>query len=40
MGFKGGKVYSGYHPDMLFEKLDISPDWEKLMYYILLDELF
>ncbi|MBQ5310722.1 MAG: aminoglycoside 3'-phosphotransferase [Oscillospiraceae bacterium] len=27
-------------PDMLFEELGISPDREKLSYYILLDELF
>lgn len=27
-------------PDLLFEKLGLAPDWEKLRYYILLDELF
>lgn len=26
--------------DMLFEHLKIEPDWEKINYYILLDELF
>lgn len=27
-------------PDILFEKLGLEPDWEKLRYYVLLDELF
>lgn len=27
-------------PDMLFETLNIVPNWDKLKYYILLDELF
>jgi len=35
-----GNVYEGIHPDMLFEKLGIEPNHEKLRYYILLDELF
>lgn len=39
-GTFGGKVYSGFDPDMLFEKLNIEPDRDKLKYYILLDELF
>lgn len=39
-GTYGGKVYEDFKPDMLFEKLGIEPDWEKLRYYILLDELF
>lgn len=26
--------------DRFFEKLDIEPDWDKIRYYILLDELF
>lgn len=39
-GSFGGKVYSGFDPDMLFEKLNIEPDRDKLRYYILLDELF
>lgn len=29
-----------FDPDILFEKLGITPDREKLRYYILLDELF
>jgi len=29
-----------YHPDLLFEKLGIAPDWDKINYYLLLDELF
>lgn len=39
-GTFGGKVYEDFNPDMLFEALGIEPDWEKLNYYILLDELF
>ncbi len=27
-------------PDLLFDKLGLSPNWEKLRYYTLLDELF
>ena len=29
-----------FDPDLLFEKLGIAPNWEKLRYYVLLDELF
>lgn len=29
-----------FDPDLLFEKLGIQPNWEKLRYYQLLDELF
>ena len=39
-GTFGGKVYPGFDPDRLFEKLGIAPDREKLRYYLLLDELF
>ena len=39
-GTYGGKVYKDFKPDMLFEKLGIEPDWKKINYYILLDELF
>ena len=39
-GTYGGKVYGDFNPDMLFDKLGIEPDWEKINYYILLDELF
>ena len=39
-GTFGGKVYEDFNPDMLFEALGMEPDWEKLKYYILLDELF
>ena len=35
-----GKQYYGFKPEMLFEKLKIGPDWDKIRYYILLDELF
>lgn len=30
----------GFRPELLFEALDLEPDWEKIRYYILLDELF
>ena len=39
-GVYGGKVYKDFNPDLLFEKLGITPDWEKIRYYTLLDELF
>lgn len=39
-GVYKGKVYGGFNPDRLFKKLDIVPDWKKIRYYILLDELF
>lgn len=39
-GTYGGMIYEDFNPDMLFEKLEIEPDWEKINYYILLDELF
>lgn len=35
-----GRKYSGFNADMLFNKLGIEPDWDKIKYYILLDELF
>lgn len=38
--YNGGILYDGFCPEMLFEKLGVKPDWEKLRYYILLDELF
>lgn len=39
-GYYGGKPVPGFHPDMLFDALSIKPDWDKIRYYILLDELF
>lgn len=39
-GSFGGKVYPDFKPDMLFEALGIEPDWDRLKYWILLDELF
>lgn len=36
-----GKVYGGAREaEGLFEKLGIVPDWDKIRYYMLLDELF
>jgi len=34
------RKWPGFDPDMLFAALGITPDREKLRYYILLDELF
>ena len=39
-GTYGNKVYQDFDPDILFIKLGIEPDYDKLKYYILLDELF
>lgn len=39
-GKYGGQKYENFNPDILFEKLGMEPDWEKIRYYILLDELF
>lgn len=39
-GEYGGKVYENFRPERLFEALGIEPDWEKLKYYTLMDELF
>ena len=36
----GGKIYDGYDENMFFDALGIEPDFEKIRYYILLDELF
>lgn len=35
-----GEAYEGFCPELFFEELGIEPDWEKIKYYILLDELF
>ncbi len=34
------KTHDGFDPNILFETLDIEPDWDKIRWYILLDELF
>jgi len=39
-GYFGGKVYKDFNPNILFEKLGIEIDADKLKYYILLNELF
>ncbi|MGN0505326.1 MAG: APH(3') family aminoglycoside O-phosphotransferase [Lachnospiraceae bacterium] len=39
-GTFGGRPVPGFNPDLLFEALGITPNREKLRYYILLDELF
>lgn len=38
--FNGGIPYPNFDPNSLFEVLNIEPNWEKIHYYILLDELF
>lgn len=39
-GAYGGKVYPDFNADRLFDFLGIEPDYDKLRYYKLLDELF
>ena len=39
-GSYGGPVREGFDASILFEKLGIEPDWEKIRYYLLMDELF
>lgn len=33
-------IHADFDEMLLFKELEIEPDWEKLRYYILLDELF
>ena len=39
-GEYGGEEYPEFDPQILFNKLGLEPDWEKIRYYTLLDELF
>lgn len=39
-GKYGRKAVTGFRAERLFEELEIEPDWEKIRYFILLDELF
>lgn len=39
-GDSANAVYPDYDEGLLFRELGIEPDWEKIRYYILLDELF
>ena len=39
-GAYGGPVYHNPEPEFLFKELDIEPDWDKIRWHILLDELF
>lgn len=39
-GKYGGKVYKNFNAELLFDELGILPDWDKIKYYTLLDELF
>ena len=36
----GGKIYGGFDENVFFDALGIEPDFDKIRYYILLDELF
>ena len=38
--YHGRQAYEGYDDLLLFRELGLDPDWEKIRYYILLDELF
>ncbi len=39
-GTFGGKIYPDFDPAKFFDVLGIKPDWDKINYFILLDELF
>lgn len=39
-GAYGGRVYPDFDPNSLFTALGIEPNWEKIRYFLLLDELF
>ena len=39
-GEYGGRAYGGFDAQRLFDALGVAPDWEKIRYYTLLDELF
>lgn len=39
-GLYTGKAYSKFDAELFFKELGVEPDWEKIRYYILLDELF
>lgn len=39
-GIYGGEACEGLDTNKFFEKLGVEPDWKKIRYYILLDELF
>lgn len=38
--YSGGQTYERCDDLLLFRELGLKPDWEKIRYYILLDELF
>ena len=39
-GMYGGRSYPGFSADIFFQALGIQPDWDRIRYYILLDEIF
>lgn len=39
-GVYDGRIYGGFDEADFFRRLGLEPDWEKIRYYLLLDELF
>ncbi|ORX84580.1 aminoglycoside phosphotransferase [Anaeromyces robustus] len=39
-GTFGGKIYPDFNPNKLFDVLNIQPDYKRINYYLLLEELF
>ncbi|MCU4581133.1 phosphotransferase [Acinetobacter gyllenbergii] len=39
-GVYSGIAYPNFDTDMLFNELEMTPDYDKIRYYMLLDELF
>lgn len=39
-GGQYGEGHPDFYPELLFDVLGICPEWEKIRYYLLLDELF
>lgn len=39
-GTYSGVPHAGWRPELLFEELGLRPDWARIRYYMLLDELF
>lgn len=39
-GAYGGRMYPGVRAEVLFDALGVAPDFDKIRYYLLLDELF
>ena len=39
-GIYDGVNRGNFNADLFFKELDVIPEWDKIRYYILLDELF